>query len=91
MFHFAGVKNPVIDEALHDNLVLSVLAGVDLSPVTFFDKLDINAGWVSGFDRARADMTGWFVQPGFLSETRIEYRHIGSSILFIKERGRCII
>lgn len=88
MFHFAGVKNPVIDEALHDNLVVSVLAGVDLSPVTFFDKLDINAGWVSGFDRARADMTGWFVQPGFLSETRIEYRHIGLFNTFYKGEGQ---
>lgn len=88
MFHFAGKKDPVVDEALHDNILIMTSVGLDLSDKTPFDKLDINAGWVSGFDRARADMTGWFVQPGFLSEARIEYRFFGLFNTFYSGSGQ---
>ena len=88
MFHFAGKMDPVVDEALHDNILIMASVGLDLSGKTPFDILDINAGWVSGFDRARADMTGWFVQPGFLSEARIEYKHFGLFNTFYTGKGQ---
>jgi hypothetical protein len=77
MFHFAGKMDPVIDEALHDNLVFLTSIGLDFSGKTIFEKIEVNAGWVSGLDRARADKTGWFVHNGFLSEALIEYKRCG--------------
>ena len=77
MFHFAGKMDPVTNEALHDNLLLLTSAGLDLSNKTFFDKLGINAGYITGLDRARADNTGWIVHNGFLSEAVIEYKRCG--------------
>jgi hypothetical protein len=88
MFHFAGKKDPVIDEALHDNLIFLSSAGLDLSGTTILDKLDFNVGWVTGLDRARADNTGWFVQPGLLSEARIQYRYFGLFNTFYTGKGQ---
>ena len=77
MFHFAGFMDPVIDEALHDNLLQLTSIGADLSDRTVFDRLELNAGYVTGFDRARADDTGWLIHNGFLSELFIEYKRFG--------------
>jgi hypothetical protein len=77
MYHFAGEMDPIIDEALHDNLLFLTSLGMDLSKKTIFDRLEINAGYVTGLDRARADNTGWIVHNGFLSEAVIEYRRCG--------------
>jgi len=84
MFHFAGTMNPVVNEALHDNGVLLTSLGLDLSKKTIFDKLETNAGWVVGLDRARSDQTGWIVEKGFLMETKIEYKSIGIFNSFYK-------
>ena len=48
MFHLAGKMDPVVEEALHDNLLFHTSAGIDLSGRTFFSTLEANAGWVSG-------------------------------------------
>jgi hypothetical protein len=77
MFHFAGEMHPVVEEALHDNGMFLTSAGINLSGVTFFDILDINAGWVVGLERSRADNTGWLKHNGLLVETRIGYNGIG--------------
>lgn len=77
MFHFAGKMNPVVDEALHDNIMMLTSLGLDLSEKTFLDRLEVNAGYVTGLDRARADNTGWLVHNGFLSEVFIEYKRFG--------------
>jgi hypothetical protein len=39
MRHFAAVKNPVVEEALHDNLLFQTSLGIDLSGKTIFNKL----------------------------------------------------
>jgi len=88
MFHFAGKMDPVIDEALHDNLVFLGAAGLDFSGKTILDKLEINLGWVTGMDRARADNTGWFVQHGLLSEAKIEYWYLGLFNTFYTGNGQ---
>ncbi len=77
MYHYAGKMNPVISEAYHDNLLFKTSAGIDLSGKTFLNILETNAGWVAGFERARANNTGWIKMNGFLWETRIEYKGIG--------------
>jgi hypothetical protein len=76
MFHFASRMNPFINEALHDNLLLHTSAGVDLSGMTVFEKLDANAGWVVGLERSRADNTGWIGLQGLLIEARAGYKFI---------------
>ncbi len=77
MFHFAGFKNPAVEEAYHDNLVSLASVGVDFSGRTFFTRLEANAGWVSAAERARADKTGWILLSGILAEARVEYKFIG--------------
>jgi len=77
MFHFAGTSDPLVNEALHDNLLFLTSAGTDLSGKLFFDRLDFNIGWVAGMERARADMTGWKLMSGLLFEARAEYSFIG--------------
>ncbi|HBE43762.1 MAG TPA: hypothetical protein DDW27_21730 [Bacteroidales bacterium] len=88
MFHFAGIKDPAIDEALHDNIMLLASAGFDLSEKTIFDRLEFNAGYVTGLDRARGDNTGWLIHNGFLSETYIEYRRFGLFNTFYAGEGQ---
>jgi hypothetical protein len=88
MYHFAGKKNPVIDEALHDNLLFYTSVGIDLSGKTVLDRLDINGGWVTGLERARADNTGWITMHGMLIVTRIEFRGIGLFNTFYTGRGQ---
>lgn len=76
-FHFASKKDPVINEALHDNALFLTSAGIDLSGRPFPGVLYANAGWVAGFERARADNTGWIIRNGLLIEMRAEYRFLG--------------
>jgi hypothetical protein len=77
MYHFAGKMNPVVDEALHDNLLFLTSIGIDLSGKSILDKLDFNAGWVAAAERARSENTGWILLSGFLAEVRAEYKYIG--------------
>lgn len=77
MYHFAGKMNPVVEEALHDNLLSLTSAGIDLSGKFVLDRLDFNAGWVAGAERARSENTGWIMLTGFLAEARAEYKFIG--------------
>lgn len=87
MFHFAGKMNPVIDEALHDNLLSLTSVGVDFSGRTIFNKLEANIGWVAGAERARTGDSQWILLSGFLAETRIEYKFIGLFNSFYKGAG----
>jgi hypothetical protein len=87
MHHFAGRMDPVIVEALHDNLLFLTSFGIDLSHKTIFDWLEINGGWIAGLDRARADNTGWIVNTAFLSEARIEYKRTGIFNTFFTGNG----
>jgi hypothetical protein len=87
MYHFAGKMNPVAEEALHDNLLFLTSIGIDLSGKSILDKLDFNAGWVAGVERARSENTGWILQSGFLVEARAEYKFIGLSNSFYKGEG----
>ena len=75
--HFASKLYPIISESLHDNAMLLASAGIDLSEKTFFNRFELNAGWVLGLDRSRSEHTGWFRQNGLLSEFNIEYLKIG--------------
>jgi hypothetical protein len=77
MFHYAAKKDPVVEEALHDNLLFHTSLGIDLSGKTLLDRLDINAGWVLGLERARADNTGWIAMNGMLAEARLEFKGLG--------------
>jgi len=76
-YHFASKMNPAVDEALHDNALYLSMAGVDLSGKYFRGKLEANAGWLGGLERARADNTGWIVKNGFFSDIKVEYWHLG--------------
>jgi hypothetical protein len=84
MFHFAGKKNPIADEPLHDNGLFLTSLGLDFAKATNFEKLEANAGWVVGLERSRGDQTGWFFEPGILLEAKIEYKGIGIFNSFYK-------
>ena len=77
MFHYAGKMDPVVEEPLHDNLLFLTSAGIDLSGITCFSKLETNAGWAVRMERSRAENTGWITSNGFLMETRVEYKWFG--------------
>jgi hypothetical protein len=77
MYHFASKLNPVVEESLHDNILVLTSAGFDMSGLTLFSKLDGNIGWVLGAERSRADNTGWIMLHGILVELRAEYKRIG--------------
>jgi hypothetical protein len=87
MYHFAGKMDPVIDEPLHDNLLFLTSIGLDLSHRMIFDRFEINAGYVTGLDRARAYNTGWILNTGFLSEAVIEYKRAGIFNTFFTGNG----
>lgn len=88
MFHFAGVKNPVVPEALHDNGLMLTSLGIDLARKTGFEKLELNAGMVNGMERARAETKSWFRQNAFLSELKVEYRGVGLFNTFYNGKGQ---
>jgi hypothetical protein len=77
MFHLAGKMDPLVDEALHDNILFRTSAGIDLSGRTFLRTLEANAGWVSRLERSRAENTGWIKLNGFMVETRLEHKCFG--------------
>jgi hypothetical protein len=77
MFHYAGKMDPVVEEPLHDNLLFLTSAGIDLSGLTCFSKLEANAGWAIRLERSRSDNSGWIASNGFLMETRLEYKWFG--------------
>ena len=87
MYHFASKKNPIIDEALHDNLLFLTSLGVNLAPVTGLSQLEFNAGWSIGLERSRADQTGVIKRGGLLMEAKVEYRGIGLFNTFYKGEG----
>lgn len=87
MFHLAGKMDPVVEEALHDNLLFNTSAGIDLSGKTRFRTLEANAGWVTRFERSRAENTGWIKLNGFLMETRAEYKMFGLFNIFFTGDG----
>ncbi len=87
MFHYAGKMDPIVEEALHDNLLFQTSAGIDLSGKTCFSKLEANAGWVIRLERSRADNSGWIAANGFLVETRVEYKWFGLFNTFYKGDG----
>jgi hypothetical protein len=77
MFHFAKDFDPVIEKGIYDNALTLTSVGVNLSELTFFDQLDINAGWLAGIERSRAEDTGWLTNTGFFMETHLVYKRIG--------------
>jgi hypothetical protein len=88
MFHFAGTMDPTIDEALHDNGLFLTSVGLDFAGKTKFNRLETNAGWVVGLDRARAMDTGWISHNGFLMETKIEFKGVGIFNSFYRGQGQ---
>jgi hypothetical protein len=96
MFHLAGKMDPVVEEALHDNLLFNTSLGIDLSERTSLSKLEVNAGWVTRLERSRAENTGWIKLNGFLMDTKAEYKCFGlfntfytgdGMMYFYRERG----
>lgn len=88
MYHFYSKKNQVIEEALHDNILLLTSVGIDLANNTRFKKLEADAGWVVGLERARADQTGWISQNGLLVEAKVEFKCLGLFNSFYKGEGQ---
>jgi len=87
MFHFAGKDAPVEDDALHDNMLFQAVAGIDLSERTRFDRLEAEAGWVTGLERARAENTGWISLNGFVAAAAIESGFVGLRASFYTGTG----
>lgn len=87
MYHFAGKLDPLIEEALHDNLLFYTSAGLDLSGIPILTKLEINAGWITGIERSRADNTGWLHSNGLLVEAHAQYKWLGLRNTFYKGDG----
>lgn len=87
MYHFSGLLDPSVIEALHDNILMFTGGGVDLSGKTIFDRLEASAGWVSGMERARADQSGWIKRNGILVEARIAYKSISLMNSYYKGDG----
>lgn len=77
MFHYASRKDPVIHEALHDNILVHTSLGMDFSGKTFLTRLDLNAGWVLGLERQRVGSGEWIAINGLQSELRAEYKFAG--------------
>jgi hypothetical protein len=88
MFHFAGRKDPFIDEALHDNIMMVNSAGIDLSGKSFLSRLEGSLGWVLGLERARADNTGWIWMNGLQVDVTAEYRFAGIRNSLYAGRGQ---
>ena len=77
MFHYAKDLDPVVENFINDNALMLTSVGVNLSELTFFDQLDINAGWLAGIERSRAEDAGWISNNGFLMEMHLAYKRIG--------------
>lgn len=88
MFHFAGIKNPKVDEALHDNGLMLTSLGIDLAKASGFEKLEMNLGYAVGLERARSVSSDWHKQKAFLAEVKAEYMGIGLFHTFYKGNGQ---
>ncbi|MCK9311686.1 MAG: hypothetical protein M0P26_05355 [Bacteroidales bacterium] len=88
MFHYAGVIDPVVDEALHDNGMFLTSLGVDLAKRTGFDKLDASLGWAVGVEDGRGENTGWLKHHALMFETKIEYRGLGLENSYYRGDGQ---
>lgn len=77
MFHYAGVIDPPVPDALHDNGLYVTSLGLDLAKKTGFEKLETNVGWAVGVEDGRGENTGWLKHNALLFETKIEYRGLG--------------
>jgi hypothetical protein len=87
MFHFAKTKNRENHEPLHDNGLILTSLGLDLASGTSFEKLEVNAGWSSGFERNRE--TGvWNTPQGLLSELKVEYKGLELFNTYYKGRSQ---
>jgi hypothetical protein len=87
MFHFAGIKEPVIEESVHDNGLLLNSLGIDFAPKTNFEKLEINVGHAIGFERNRG-IGVWNIPQGLLSELKIEYKGLGVFNTYYKGKSQ---
>ncbi len=87
MFHFAGKDDPGEDDALHDNMLFQAVAGIDLSDRTLFEKFELEAGWVTGLERARAENTGWISSNGFVADATLENGFAGLKASFYTGTG----
>jgi hypothetical protein len=87
MLHFAGMRNPEIREAIHDNGLLLTSLGINLAPKTDFEKLELNAGWSIGLDRDRG-IGVWNKPQGLLSELKVEYGGLGMFNSYYKGKSQ---
>lgn len=88
MFHYAGVIDPIVDEALHDNGMFLTSLGVDLARKTGFDKLDVSLGWAVGVEDGRAEDTGWLKHHALMFDTKIEYKGLGLENSYYRGEGQ---
>jgi hypothetical protein len=88
MFHYAGVIDPIAEDALHDNGLFLTSLGIDLSKRTGFDKLDAGLGWVIGLEDARGENTGWLKHNALMFDTKIEYRGLGLENSYYRGKGQ---
>jgi hypothetical protein len=86
-YHFAAKLNPVIEEALHDNGLMLTSAGFDFGDRLLPFRLEADAGWVFGLERARADNTGWLTFSGIMMNTKAMFRFIGFKNSFYAGNG----
>jgi len=88
MFHYAGVIDPIVDEALHDNGMFLTSLGVDLAGKTGFDKLDVSLGWAVGVEDGRGENTGWLKHHALMFDTKIEYKGLGLENSYYRGEGQ---
>jgi len=77
MFHYAGMMDPVVPEALHDNGMYLTSLGVTLAEKTGFDRLESSVGWAVGVEDARGENKKWQGHNALMLETKIEYKGLG--------------
>jgi hypothetical protein len=88
MFHQASKHDRFIRyEPLHDNFLIQTMVGADLSGRTFFDRLEVSAGWVMGLERGRIIGPDWIAMHGLQVEARVEYKFVGIYNSFYTGQG----
>lgn len=77
MYHHAGkaIEDPL--DHVHDNGLLHLALGLDLSEKTFFDTLFVNVGLLQAQERRRGDPGTWETPKGTLIEANIEWQGLG--------------
>lgn len=88
MYHFAGVMDPLVPEALHDNGMYLTSLGIDLSKKTGFEKLETNVGWAVGLEDAREGPLNWLTHHALMVESKIEYRGLGLKNSYYRGAGQ---